>query len=148
MTTSTATRVSSMDPAEFRVYNRLVEQMDYYHSVLRTRWNDLYAGTAPHAANPPSASRLIEMGLGFCQHLGFHHDIEEAHYFPVLGRKMEGFRANGFAKQQHEEMHRGLDVLAEYLGECKRGEKDLQRKEVRTIMESFGVCCGGIWTTK
>lgn len=50
---------------------------------------------------------------------------------------MEAFRAGGFAKEQHEEMHKGLDVLEEYLNGCRSGERELRREEVRNIMEGF-----------
>lgn len=71
-----------------------------------------------------------------------HHDIEEEHIFPVLGARMPGFQANGFAKQQHRLIHAGLDKLQEYLQACRTGERDLQRSEVHEIMESFG---GVLW---
>ncbi|KAI4854066.1 hypothetical protein E4T44_00423 [Aureobasidium sp. EXF-8845] len=111
-----------MSPADFKIFNRLAVQMNFYHSILRESWDELYTGTAKGAR---------------------HHDIEESYWFPILGKRMEGFRGSGFAKEQHRAMHKGLDVLAPYLQECKRGERELRREEVREIMDSFG---GILWT--
>lgn len=127
-----------MSPADFRTFNRLAEQMTMYHSILRKNWDELYAGTA-QASRKPSPLALVSLGMQFCQHLKGHHDIEEAYWFPVLGRKMKGFQHGGFAKEQHKAMHKGLDVLAAYMVECKRGDRELKRAEVREIMDSFGV---------
>ncbi|KAJ9622492.1 hypothetical protein H2203_006717 [Taxawa tesnikishii (nom. ined.)] len=101
----------AMNAADFRIFNRLAVQMNYYHDILRSSWNELIAG---------------------------HHDIEEAMWFPHLGRKMEGFRPGHFAQMQHKEMHKGLDVMTEYLNSCRAGERDLVRRELRDIMDSFG----------
>ena len=135
-------RPSNMSSGEFRVFNRLAVQMDFYHNLLRSSWDELYKGTAPNTKSP-SASRLIDLGLHFCQHLKGHHDIEETMWFPVLGRKIEGFRPGHFATEQHKEMHKGLDVLTPYLQACKMGRQDFRRDEVRSIMDSFG---GILWT--
>lgn len=126
----------NMKSAEFKAYNRLAEQMSYYHSILRANWDELYAGTAP--ASKASASNVIRVGIQFCNHLKAHHDIEEAMWFPVLARKMQGFREGEFAKTQHAEMHKGLDVLQPYLMDCKTGVQDFHRAKVRNIMDSFG----------
>lgn len=131
---------AAMKSAEFRTFNRLAEQMTYYHSMLRATWDELYASTASTSKAP--ASRVINVGLHFCQHLKGHHDIEEAVWFPVLATKMQGFREGEFAKLQHEEMHKGLDVLQPYLMDCKRGIQDFHRQKVRNIMDSFG---GILW---
>lgn len=63
-------------------------------------------------------------------------------WFPVLGRKMEGFPPGHFAQEQHKEMHKGLDVLSAYLKESRSGSRSLVRREVREIMDSFG---GLLW---
>ncbi|KAK5551886.1 hypothetical protein LTR46_010003 [Exophiala xenobiotica] len=130
-----------LSAADFRLYNRLAEDMEFYHSMLRSTWDQLYAGTAPSSRLKPT--QLINLGLRFCQHLEGHHNIEEAHWFPVLGKKMEGFRNKGFAKEQHKEMHKGLERLNPYLTECRRGDRELRREEVREIMDSFAKV---LWT--
>ncbi|BFZ55955.1 hypothetical protein PYCC9005_002996 [Savitreella phatthalungensis] len=131
-------QASSATTPDFATFDRLAVQMSYYHNMLRGSWTELYAGTDPDARKPPSPSQLIRVGLHFCRHLETHHDIEEAHWFPVLGRKMEAFRATGFAKKQHKEMHKGLDKLSRYLIACQQGSEDLRRDRVREIMDSFG----------
>lgn len=126
---------ANMKSAEFKVYNRLAEHMSYYHSILRANWDELYAGSAP--ASKASAASVIRVGIQFCNHLKAHHDIEESMWFPVLARKMPGFRDGEFAKSQHKEMHKGLDVLQPYLIDCKAGVQDFRRDRVRSIMDSF-----------
>ncbi|KAJ9617394.1 hypothetical protein H2204_013816 [Knufia peltigerae] len=142
MAESSTTTTTDEDPvlpplsaADFRLFNRLAEEMEFYHGMFRSTWDQLYAGTAPGSRLKPS--QLINLGLRFCQHLEGHHDIEEAHWFPVLGKKMPGFKARGFAKEQHREMHKGLERLGPYLMECRSGDRELRREEVREIMDSF-----------
>lgn len=122
--------------ADFRIYNRLADEMSYYHSYLRQNWDELYAGTAPNSMVP--GDHVIRVGIQFCNHLKAHHDIEEAIWFPILAEKMKGFQEGEFAKLQHEEMHKGLDVLLPYLTDCKVGRQDYRREQVRDIMYSFG----------
>lgn len=74
-----------------------------------------------------------------------HHDIEEAHIFPILGQRMPAFRADAKEGplQQHREIHAGMDRLEEYLKACKGGERPLRREEVKEICDSFGSV---LWT--
>lgn len=127
--------------AEFRVFNRLAEQMSAFHTILRLKWDELYASTDPKA-NKPAPSQVVHLGLHSCQHLKGHHDIEEKYWFPVLGRKMEGFRSCHFATSQHKEIHMGLDKLLPYLMSCKQKTRPFHRVEVREILDSFG---GVLW---
>ena len=39
---------------------------------------------------------------------------------------------------QHKEIHKGLDKLEEYLGQCRSGEKELRLDEMKTVMDTFG----------
>lgn len=126
----------AMSSSDFRTFNRLADQMEYYHSLLRGTWDKLRAGTAPDARSP-SASVLVSLGLQFCEHLKGHHDIEESYWFPILGQKMDDFKGHGFAKEQHRTIHKGLGVLLEYLSDCKSGRQELRRSDIRNIMDSF-----------
>ena len=126
-----------LSPYDFEFYNRLAEEMEYYHSMLRSSWNTVYNGTAP-GSKKPSPSQLISSGIHFCRHLEGHHNIEETIWHPVLGKKMHAWRPGGFATQQHKEMHAGLDIMLPYLEACRKGEKELRREELRRIMDGFG----------
>ena len=64
------------------------------------------------------------------------HAIEEQHIFPLLAKKMPEFRRDLVA--QHRDIHTGLEKLEGYLEKCRSGEEDLDRGEVRRIMEGFG----------
>ncbi|GAB7344119.1 hypothetical protein MBLNU457_2019t1 [Dothideomycetes sp. NU457] len=126
---------------DLKVYGRLAEDMTWYHTHIRTTWDKLYRGTEADAIEP-SDRNLVALGLSFCNQLQTHHDIEEMYWFPKLGEKMEGFRPGHFASEQHKEMHRGLDVLRAHLNECWSGLRTLERREVRSILDSFG---GVLW---
>ncbi|THD00106.1 hypothetical protein EYZ11_000431 [Aspergillus tanneri] len=39
---------------------------------------------------------------------------------------------------QHREIHNGLAGLGEYLEKCRSGESDLDRMEVKRLMDGFG----------
>ncbi|PYI16356.1 hypothetical protein BO99DRAFT_293704, partial [Aspergillus violaceofuscus CBS 115571] len=146
---------------EFRVYNRLAEHMDQFvsptprhtypptpsnptltprqkHTHFRHTYTTLT--TACDATQtkklPPKA--LIARGLEFCHHLTMHHTIEERHIFPVLARRMPEFRRELSLVGQHKVIHRGMDALEAYLEGCRRGERDLERGEVRRLLEGFG----------
>lgn len=41
-------------------------------------------------------------------------------------------------RSQHKEIHVGLVKLQEYLEEVRSGEKELNLKELKVIMDSFG----------
>lgn len=67
-----------------------------------------------------------------------HHSIEETYFFPLLARKMPGFRNQDALLTQHRKIHAGLDKFTAYLEECKSGERELVLKELKVVMELFG----------
>jgi len=85
-----------------------------------------------------TSAALIRLTSGFISHLTVHHDIEEQHIFPILAKRMENFRPNAAPLQQHKQIHAGLDKLEEYMTECKNGDRDLRREELRDILDGFG----------
>jgi len=85
-----------------------------------------------------TSAALIRLAQGFVSHLTVHHDIEEQHIFPILAQRMEGFRPNSAPLQQHKQIHAGLDKLEAYLVDCKNGDRDLMRDEVKDILDGFG----------
>lgn len=74
-----------------------------------------------------------------------HHGIEEAHIFPILGRRMDAFNAKSATGplEQHRQIHKGMEELQAYLSACQSGTKTLKRDEVKTIMDGFAVV---LWT--
>ena len=97
--------------------------------------------TAP-ATKPLTAKRLIEVGMEFVDHLTLHHTIEEQHLFPILAKRMPGFKPDAFAYTQHKGIHEGLDKLEAYLKDCRRGQRELRREELKEVLDSFG---GVLW---
>ncbi|PLB51624.1 hypothetical protein P170DRAFT_487786 [Aspergillus steynii IBT 23096] len=105
-------------------------------------WNQILDSCTSAKRSPSTLSprQLINTGLQFCSGLGMHHAIEEQHIFPVLAKKMPEFRRDLVA--QHRQIHAGLGKLEEYLERCRSGEADLDRGEVKRLMDSFG---GVLW---
>jgi hemerythrin-like domain-containing protein len=67
-----------------------------------------------------------------------HHDIEEAHFFPNLAKKMPIFQENERMKNHHKQIHAGLVRFQAYLNECRGGERELRLPEMKEVMDSFG----------
>ncbi|RYP26853.1 hypothetical protein DL767_007895 [Monosporascus sp. MG133] len=134
---------------EFRQYNRLAEHMDLFHNHFRSTWNMLWgACTSGRRPGGMSLRAFVGAGLQFVQQLEMHHNIEETYFFPMLAKKMPEFRSgkgNGAAEllRQHKEIHRGLEVLQEYLLKCKSGETELEMGTLKSKMEGWGTV---LWT--
>ncbi|KAE9969332.1 hypothetical protein BLS_005413 [Venturia inaequalis] len=128
-----------LSASDFRAYNSMAEHMEYFHNRFRASWTLLY-GACESGKRPSNISmrQFLSTGLDFCSHLELHHNIEEQHIFPVLAKKMPVFRHNLQMRSQHKEIHVGLVKLQEYLEEVRSGEKELNLKELKVIMDSFG----------
>ncbi|KAK9312396.1 hypothetical protein V1524DRAFT_439353 [Lipomyces starkeyi] len=129
-----------LSPAEFKLYNRLAEKMDYFHNHFRRSWNHLYTACANNE-RPTGVSirQFIMMGLNFCSQLGAHHMIEEEHVFPILAKKMPEFCKEVELLQQHKQIHAGMDRLEDYLKRCLSGTTDLRLDEMKRLIDGFGV---------
>ncbi|KAI0512745.1 hypothetical protein F5B22DRAFT_613996 [Xylaria bambusicola] len=145
---------------EFREYNRMAEHMDIFHNHFRSTWNMLYtSASSGRRAQGMSMRSFIHAGLEFTQHLEMHHSIEERYVFPELARRMPEFRTGkernldhqgggeedeGKRKkaaellQQHVDIHKGMDGLADYLRRCLSGETELQMSVLKTQLDSWG----------
>ncbi|KAL1605741.1 hypothetical protein SLS59_003545 [Nothophoma quercina] len=124
---------------DFRIYNRMAEHMDYFHSHFRETWNVLY-GTCESGKRSKGMSirQFIALGQQFCGQLEMHHGIEERHIFPVLAKKMPAFKKELELLTQHKQIHAGLDKLTKYLDECSSGERELRLPELKEILDGFG----------
>ncbi|KAF4216669.1 hypothetical protein CNMCM8980_006472 [Aspergillus fumigatiaffinis] len=129
-----------LSPKDFRTYNRMAEQMDQFHNHFRLTWNQLQDACTSTGKKSSGLSprQLIMAGLNFCSQLDFHHSIEEQHIFPVLAKRMPEFRRELELLSQHRQIHKGLEKLEDYLTKCRSGEVDLQREEVKRLMDGFG----------
>ncbi|TKX21971.1 hypothetical protein C1H76_5864 [Elsinoe australis] len=124
---------------DYKLYNRLAEHMDLFHNHFRSEWNMLYSScTAGKRANGQSIRSFISSGLSFCEHLTFHHGIEEQRVFPMLARKMPAFRKQDDLVGQHKQIHKGLEKMESYLEACGSGERELRLVELKEIMDSYG----------
>ncbi|KAF1966143.1 hypothetical protein BU23DRAFT_560471 [Bimuria novae-zelandiae CBS 107.79] len=125
--------------AEFRVYNNMAEHMNYFHNHFRHTWNTLYKA-CENNKRPAGMSirQFLATAEQFCQGLTFHHTIEEQSIFPILAKKMPSFKQEMELLEQHRGIHEGLEKLEEYIAECRSGDKELQMKEMKRIMDGFG----------
>ncbi|GAM40002.1 hypothetical protein TCE0_034r12010 [Talaromyces pinophilus] len=132
-------KLPKLTPAEFRVYNRLAEHMDYFHNHFRHSWNELYTACCENKRpSGVSIRQFLNMGTQFLSQLNIHHSIEEQSIFPILARKMPEFKREVHLLKQHKEIHKGMDRLEAYLMDCRSGEKELRLDEMKKVMDSFG----------
>lgn len=109
------------------------------HNHFRMTWHQLQdACTNVSGRGGLSPRQIILTGLGFCSQLEMHHSIEEQHIFPLLAKKMPEFRPRVALLKQHKQIHAGLEKFEAYLNDCRRGEVDLQRMEIKRLMDEFG----------
>lgn len=85
-----------------------------------------------------SIRQFLAMGEQFVSSLTVHHDIEERYIFPVLAERMARFKDQEHLRKQHESIHEGLDVFAQYVKDCRRGERELRLDEMKRIFDTFG----------
>lgn len=128
-----------LTPAEFRAYNNMAEQMDYYHNHFRHTWSILYRACESNS-RPSSLSirQFLALAAQFCSQLTFHHTIEEQSIFPVLARKMPVFQKKKELLEQHRQIHEGLEKLEDYVEECRKGERELVLREMKGVLDGFG----------
>lgn len=81
---------------------------------------------------------FVHHGLQLCQHLTFHHTIEEQHIFPELAERMPGFKDDEILIKQHEQIHEGLEKTQKYLQQCQFEGRELRMSELKEIMDSYG----------
>ncbi|KKK21758.1 hypothetical protein ARAM_007202 [Aspergillus rambellii] len=143
-----------LSPSEFRIYNRMSEKMNLIHNQFRFLWTQLKdscsLGTSTSTSadpNPATNNALylltddddfILTGLGFCSGLSGHHSIEEWYIFPQLALRMPEFTDGDILKEQHRRIHTGLVRMEKYLERCGEGEMQLDRAEVKRVMDGFG----------
>jgi hemerythrin-like domain-containing protein len=122
----------------------MAEHMDQYHSSFRRTWSTLHSAcSANKRPSNLSLAQFLALALSFCAALETHHRIEESHIFPVLATRMPAFRQELELLTQHTEIHAGLERLEAYVGECKRGERELRLREMGEVLDSFGKV---LWT--
>ncbi|KAK3692024.1 hypothetical protein B0T22DRAFT_446201 [Podospora appendiculata] len=144
-----------LTPAQFKVYNRLAEQMEYFHDHFRQTWTTLYtACTTNRRPANMTLKQFIDAGLQLAHYLETHHSIEETYLYPILARKMPQFRSssnhttNSKNKEkknddcellrQHRAIHEGMDVFAAYLKACKSREVEFELAVLKDKMDAWG----------
>lgn len=138
-------KLAALSAADYRTYNRMADTMELFHNNFRRTWDQIYSACSTSSVPQVSATKLLALCSSFISHLTMHHNIEEAHIFPLLGQRMDVFKADAETGplEQHRQIHAGLDKLQEYLDECKTGERNLKRQEIKDILDGFGAV---LWT--
>ncbi|KZL64735.1 neutrophil cytosol factor 2 protein [Colletotrichum tofieldiae] len=141
----TPKELSSLSPQEHNTYNRLAVRMEQFHEHFRHTWTMLYdAAITKRRPSNFTQEELIDAGIRFVDNLEGHHRVEETYIFPVLAKRMPEFRHNGRNQKaaelilQHEEIHRGMTAMREYLIACKDGIADFQFSILQQKMDSWG----------
>ncbi|KAK4200517.1 hypothetical protein QBC40DRAFT_279810 [Triangularia verruculosa] len=140
-TSTASSSLPPLSPTEFKIYNRLAEQMQYFHNHFVGMWTTLYTACV-NSRRPANMSlkQFLDEGLRLVRYLESHHTIEETHLYPILARKMPQFRAGKSNKllRQHELIHEGMDQLQEYILKCKSREVDLELSVLKEKMDTWG----------
>ncbi|KAL8304610.1 hypothetical protein RB597_004271 [Gaeumannomyces tritici] len=140
-----------LTPTEFREFNRLADEMTYYHGHFKQSWNVLYdAASSGRRPKNLTLKQFLDTGMGFVRSLTMHHNIEETYLYPILAPKMAEFRhaqGGGGKKlsqkqseliQQHRDIHEGMDQLEEYINKCRSREVDLEMSVLLQKLDSWG----------
>ncbi|KAK4106949.1 hypothetical protein N658DRAFT_415082 [Parathielavia hyrcaniae] len=151
-----------LTPEEFRVFNRLADQMESFHDHFRQIYATLHtACTMGRRPANLTLKQFLDEGLRLARYLEAHHSIEETHLYPLLARKMPEFRTSsghgtsggvargkgsgGKGKKeecelilQHRVIHEGMDEMVEYLRRCKSRECELELGVLREKIEPWG----------
>ncbi|KAL8360680.1 hypothetical protein RB601_007101 [Gaeumannomyces tritici] len=136
-----------LTPAEFREFNRLADEMTYYHDHFKQSWNVLYdAASSGRRPKNLTLKQFLDTGMGFVRSLTMHHNIEEIYLYPILAPKMAEFRhaqGGGGGKklsqkqseliQQHRDIHE-----EEYINKCRSREADLEMSVLLQKLDSWG----------
>ncbi|KAK4177263.1 hypothetical protein QBC36DRAFT_327393 [Triangularia setosa] len=138
---TTPSPLPPLSPSEFKIYNRLAEQMEYFHNHFVGMWTTLYTACV-NSRRPPNMSlkQFLDEGLRLVRYLESHHTIEETHLYPILAKKMPQFKAGKSNRllKQHELIHKGMDQLQEYILMCKSREVDLELSVLKEKMDNWG----------
>ncbi|KLU89136.1 hypothetical protein MAPG_08110 [Magnaporthiopsis poae ATCC 64411] len=142
-----------LTPAEFREFNRLADQMTFYHNHFKQSWNILHdAASTGRRPKNMTLKQFLDTGLSFVRGLTMHHDIEETYLYPMLAPKMSEFRhsqggGSGSKKlsqkqseliQQHRDIHDGMEQFEDYISKCRSREADLEMGVLLEKLDSWG----------
>ncbi|KAK4494127.1 hypothetical protein PRZ48_014425 [Zasmidium cellare] len=118
--------------------------MDMVHDKFRQSWNTIYdAASANRRPQGMSIKQFLNTITRFTDHLTYHHTFEEQHIFPILAKRMDAFKAKGGRHlEQHERIHEGIEKMEGYVEGVRRGERELNLRELKGVMDSFGE---GLW---
>ncbi|CAG7854680.1 SubName: Full=Uncharacterized protein {ECO:0000313/EMBL:CCA66418.1} [Serendipita indica DSM 11827] len=123
---------------EERIYNSLATKMQYFHTGLQAEYEECYElADGKFTKRGMSLSQYLGFVDQFRMHITMHHDIEEAHVFPTLAKRMPEFRPNERHKNSHKLIHDGLDKIEEAVKRFKEDNSSYNPVEMREAFDSF-----------
>ncbi|KAL8360681.1 hypothetical protein RB598_008765 [Gaeumannomyces tritici] len=123
-----------LTPAEFREFNRLADEMTYYHDHFKQSWNVLYdAASSGRRPKNLTLKQFLDTGMGFVRSLTMHHNIEEIYLYPILAPKMAEFR--------HAQGGGGGKKLSQKQSELIQQHRDIH--EARGVHQQVSLARGG-----
>ncbi|KII92571.1 hypothetical protein PLICRDRAFT_37340 [Plicaturopsis crispa FD-325 SS-3] len=148
MATTDAQSKTNLEPdrkytaREERKWNRLGDAMGYFHGMFKQEFNSIYE-LADGSFNKRGLSlpRYLNEAKQLYAHLNVHHQIEEAHLFPTLAKRMPNFamggHGNGEHIKSHKAIHEGLDKLSALIDKWSKEPSAYSPKEMRECLDSF-----------
>jgi len=130
--------LSPLTPFEERRYGALGLKMQYFHNHLQEEYEMSYE-LADGSFNNRGMhlTEFLDSVDQFRNHLTLHHDIEEAHVFPLLAKRMAVFRENERHKNSHKLIHDGLDKLEAIVHEFRLSPSSYSPTRMREALDSF-----------
>ncbi|KAI5889528.1 uncharacterized protein SCHCODRAFT_02751065 [Schizophyllum commune H4-8] len=118
----------------------LSDQMEVFHNEHKRHFEQLYRlADGSFVAMGWSLPLYLRSAAQFSMQLQNHHDIEEAWWFPYLGKRMPEFSHNdrGEHVRSHELIHKGLDDLNKLVAKWARDNSSYNGAEMRACLDSF-----------
>lgn len=97
---------------EEKQWNRIHDLMEYFHSIFKSSFDEIYAmADGSFAQRGISVKLYLQRVEDLSKYLFAHHKIEETHLFPILAKKMPAFQNDDEHLKSHHDIHEGLDKL-------------------------------------
>lgn len=123
---------------EERQYNQFARKMTHFHTYLQREYETAYElADGSFSKRGMSLIAYLDSVDEFRTHLTTHHDIEEVHIFPVLGKRMPEFRPNERHKTSHKLIHDGLDQLEAIVQKFRETPSTYKPEVMRNTLDSF-----------
>ncbi|KAF8585884.1 hypothetical protein K439DRAFT_1646473 [Ramaria rubella] len=116
----------------------MATRMQSFHLFLKYEYDEIYALADGKFNNRGmSLTMFLQTASEFRRHLESHHTIEETYIFPVLAQKMPAFRDNEQHRNNHKQIHDGLDALSALIKRFRSAPTTYSPAELRDCLDGF-----------